>query len=99
MPTKPSPYLLIFHGLSSEGYQSLSPGEAERLFRKWREWHDKLEAEGKLRDGNPLEPEGRIVSAAAGGRVVDGPFVETKEAIVGYFLLNAKDLDEAVEIA
>jgi hypothetical protein len=31
--------------------------------------------------------------------VTDGPFIETREQLVGYFLINAKDLDEAVRIA
>ena len=62
-------------------------------------WFKRLTEQGKAIAGNPLEPEGRIVSGKNGRVVADGPFAESKEAIGGYFLLQAKSLDEAVAIA
>ena len=57
---------------------------------------------GKFKAGDPLEP----TSAATTVRVrngktlaTDGPFAETKEQLGGYYLVEAKDLDEAVAIA
>jgi|SRR4051794_34097157 len=54
--------------------------------------------EAALRGGNALQEEstGKIVRD---GTVTDGPFVETKEALGGYYLIEADDLDAAVEIA
>jgi hypothetical protein len=53
--------------------------------------------------GNALQPTATATSVAADAdgtvRVTDGPFVETKEALGGYYLLDAPDLDAAVEIA
>lgn len=51
---------------------------------------------------SPLQPEstGTLVRVRDGKPMVtDGPFVETKEQLAGYFLINAKDLAEAVRIA
>ena len=54
----------------------------------------------KLEGGNALQPTATATSIrAAGGEVTDGPFVETKEALGGYYLIEAKDLDEAIAIA
>ena len=46
-----------------------------------------------------LEREGRIVSGSNGRVIADGPFVESKETIGGYFLLKVNTLDQAVAIA
>lgn len=53
---------------------------------------------GSLTGGGALAP----VTAATiikGGTVTDGPFVETKESINGYYVIEARDLDHAIEIA
>ena len=53
--------------------------------------------------GNALEPTSTATSicpdGAGGFTVTDGPFAETKEALGGYYLINAADLDEAIAIA
>lgn len=99
METKYDQYLLIFREESaSAAYRTMSSEQRQRLLQQWTDWYDGLTAQGKLQGGNPLDPGGRIVSYA-GGRIVDGPFTEAKEAIGGYFLLTAADLDEATEIA
>jgi len=53
---------------------------------------------GEMRGGNGLQPTGTATSVR-GDVVTDGPFVETKEALGGYYLIEAKDLDHALEIA
>lgn len=53
--------------------------------------------------GNALQPTSTATSirpdGAGGFQITDGPFVETKEALGGYYLIDAADLDEAIEIA
>jgi hypothetical protein len=52
--------------------------------------------------GNALQPTGTATSirtGASGAVVTDGPFAETKEALGGYYLIEAADLDEAIDIA
>ena len=97
-PNVASPYLLIFRDSHLDAYKTMSAEQRQLLLKQWYDWYDGLAAAGKLRHGHPLEPGGRLVSAT-GGRVTDGPFVEGKEVVGGYFLLTVKSLDEAVEIA
>lgn len=93
-----TPYLLLFRDASTEIYRGLSPEQRQKLFGEWYAWYDRLAAQGKLLSGHPLEEGGRVVSAR-NGRVVDGPFVEGKEVVGGYFFLMVEDEAEAVEIA
>lgn len=63
--------------------------------------HD-LSAKGKYVDASPLHPIATATSVRLrdGKRLVtDGPFAETREQLGGYFLVNAKDLDDALGIA
>ncbi|HXG47877.1 MAG TPA: YciI family protein [Methylomirabilota bacterium] len=90
-------YMLIFRG--TEWYQGLSPEQMQQVADRWMAWFQGLKADGRVVAGNPLEREGRVVSGRNGGVVSDGPFVEAKETIGGYFLLQVASMDEAVAIA
>ncbi|MGH8880141.1 MAG: YciI family protein [Stackebrandtia sp.] len=61
------------------------------------------ENETALRGGNALQPTGTATSirpdGAGGFSVTDAPFAETKEGLVGYYLIEADDLDQALAIA
>ena len=57
-----------------------------------------LAKEGKLKSANPVDKGSRIVTSK-NGLITDGPYNESKEVIAGYFLIAAKDISEAVEIA
>ena len=63
--------------------------------------HD-LKSQEKYLGANPLQPVATATSVRVrdGKRLVtDGPFAETREQLGGYFLIDAKDLDEAIGIA
>ena len=78
--------MLLFRGTDLR--KSLSPEELQKVTDNWMAWFRRLTEEGKAVAGNPLEREGKIVSGR--DRIVsDGPFAESKEAIGGYFLLDA----------
>jgi hypothetical protein len=96
-PTKTSEFMLLFRG--NDWARGLSPAEMQQVAGEWKQWFDRLTAQGQAVDGNPLEREGKIVSGKHGRVVADGPFAESKEAIGGYFLLRVSSLDEAVAIA
>ena len=66
----------------------------ERL-QKWTAWFKELEGRGHLRTmGHPLESGGAVV--AEGGRTVhDGPYAESKDIVLGYSVVQARDLAEA----
>ena len=57
-----------------------------------------LVKEGKLKSAQPLVRDGKIISGSKAAWK-DGPFNESKEVIVGYYHIVAKDLAEAIEIA
>lgn len=76
--------------------RKLSPEQMQKLTEKYMNYIQGLRDKGHYIAGEPLEPTGRRVAGKRGGKVTDGPFAETKEDIGGYFLVRAKDLDEAV---
>lgn len=90
-------YMLIFR--STDWYKGLSPEQMQQVADHWMAWFNRLKDEGTAIAGNPLEPQGKIVSGKHGRVVSDGPFAESKETIGGYFLLKVNTLDEAVAIA
>ena len=90
-------YLLLFRG--DEWHKGLSPEELQKVMGQCKAWFDQLAAQGKVKAGQPLVREGAIVSGRNGRVVADGPFVESKEVIGGYLLLQADSLAEAVAIA
>jgi len=95
--TNTSEYLLLFRG--NDWDKGLSPEQIQKVVSDWAAWFDRLTQEGKCKGGHPLHEEGKLVSGKNGRIVVDGPFAESKEAIGGYFYLQVRDIDEAVEIA
>ena len=63
--------------------------------------HD-IQAAGKYLDASPLHPVATATSVRVreGKRLItDGPFAETREQLGGYYLIDATDLDDAIEIA
>lgn len=90
-------YMMLFRG--THWSKGLSPQEIQNVLNRWNEWMDRLIKEGKVTAKQPLVARGKIISGKKKRIVSDGPFAESKEAIAGYFLLEVKDLDEAVEIA
>lgn len=76
----------------------LSPGQQQAHIQKVGAYIQQLVSEGKMTAAQPLENEGKILSRK-NGAFTDGPFNETKEIISGYYLLKARDLNEALEIA
>ncbi|HEY8933278.1 MAG TPA: YciI family protein [Rariglobus sp.] len=93
------PYLLLFRNTGPENHQHLSPDQRQQLVVRWNAWFEGLVKAGKAVEGQPLEIETRIVSGPGGGRVVDGPFPEAKEAVGGYVKLLVSGVEEATAIA
>jgi len=76
----------------------MSPEEHRRHLEKVSQYIQRLRREGKLIGAQPLSPDGEIVQGKKGA-FKDGPFVETKEIIIGYYHVLATDLEQAKEIA
>ncbi|ACB76623.1 YciI family protein [Opitutus terrae] len=92
-------YLLLFRNTGPEIFAKLSAEQKQQLVTRWNAWYDELAQRGQALEGQPLEPETRVVSGPAGQRVMDGPFAEAKEAVGGYVKLCVSGLDEATAIA
>jgi len=75
-----------------------SPEKTRQFLKDCSLYIDKLIKEGNLKSAQPLVREGKIISGSK-QTWKDGPFNETKEVIVGYYHILAKDIVEAVEIA
>ena len=72
-----------------------SPEEMQVLAGQWHAWMQKFSA-SILPGGDGLKPSGRLIKA---GIVTDGPYVEAKEIIVSFGVIQAADYDAAVAIA
>ncbi len=82
--------------------KALSEGERQSCYRESTQLAHELAVAGQYVAASPLEPTSTAssVRVRGGKRVVrDGPFAETKEQLGGYFLIDARDLDEAIAIA
>src|SRR5690606_24611548 len=80
----------------------LSKEEWTALRRETLEYVEELKAQGRLLGTEPLKSAGTAVTLRVRGghtSLSDGPFAETKEQIGGFFLIEAKDLNEAIQVA
>lgn len=88
-------YLLL---LRDDGFTEAPP--TQEMFNRFVAWADALHRQGRLLGVDRLAEDGGRTVRKRGGRVlVDGPFAEGKEAVLGYFLVSASSYEEAVEIA
>ena len=82
--------------------QAMSETERERCYVESAQLAQQLHANGQYLDAAPLHPVATATSVRVrDGKsiVTDGPFAETREQLGGFFLISAKDLDEAIGIA
>lgn len=93
-------YLLLIYDDPVERGR-LAPAEAAEIMSAYRAFTVGIQQSGHFRDGNPLQQPSTAttIRLRAGRRLLtDGPFAETKEHLVGYYAIEAADLDEAIEI-
>lgn len=82
--------------------QAMTDDEREHCYVESAQFAQDLNASGQYLDASPLHPVASATSVRVrdGKRAVtDGPFAETREQLGGYYLVEAKDLDEALGIA
>jgi hypothetical protein len=90
-----SEYLYIYRG----GEPDRSPEGMQQVMQKWMVWLKGLAEKGHIKDqGQPLERGGKVVKGKSKA-VTDGPFAEAKDLVGGYTLVEARDLDQAVELS
>jgi hypothetical protein len=90
-----SEFVFLYRG----GEPDRSPQQMQLTMQKWMNWLKDLGAKGHVKDqGQPLERTGKFVKGKQ-KTVTDGPFAETKDVVGGYTLIEARDLDQAVELS
>ena len=90
-------FLFVYRN-SSESYGAMSPEEMQQMLQKWNAWIGEGLRQGWMLDaGDGLKKEGRVVNARK--VVTDGPFIEVKEVVGGFSIVQADTLDGAAELA
>ncbi|MBX3703514.1 MAG: YciI family protein [Steroidobacteraceae bacterium] len=94
-------YLCLIYSDESQ-WPGLPKAEHERVLGEYHAYTDDIQRSGHLVGANRLEPTSAATAVRVrNGRVstTDGPFAETKEQLGGYYLLEARDLNEAIQLA
>jgi hypothetical protein len=94
-------YLCLIYD-EEKKFQSMTKSEMDGLMRDYFTFTDEIEKSGNLLGGNDLQPvQNATTVRVRNGKVstTDGPFAETKEQLGGYYLIEAADLNEAIQIA
>ena len=94
-------YLLLVHH-NEEAFNNIPESERKEMLAQSIQLCHQLHGKGQYLHASPLQPEatGKIVQVRNGrSTVTDGPFIETKEQLAGYFLIDATDQEEAIRIA
>ena len=80
----------------------MSEAERQQIMAEYRRFTNEIRASGHYQAGSQLQPTSSATSVRIrhGKRLVtDGPFAETQEQLGGYYVVEAKDLDEAITLA
>jgi hypothetical protein len=89
-------FLFVYRN-NSESYGNMSPEEMQQMLQKWQTWLTEGLRQGWMLDaGDGLKKEGRVVNAKK--VVSDGPFIEVKEIVGGFSIVQADTLDAAAEL-
>jgi hypothetical protein len=94
-------YMLLIYG-SEETYARMTQEEHEAAMQAHNAFVQEALKRGILTGGAPLQPTSTATSVRVRkGKtlITDGPFAETKEQLAGNYVLDCKDLDEAIEMA
>jgi hypothetical protein len=94
-------YLLLIYGQESF-WGAVTDAERQKIYGEYGDLIQDMQKAGSYKGGHQLQPiaTASTVRVRNGKKTVtDGPFAETKEQLGGYFLVEAKDLDEALALA
>jgi hypothetical protein len=94
-------YMLLIYG-DEKKREKLSEAERSAMFKAYGDFTQSIRQSGAFLAGDPLQLTSTATTVRArDGKTLttDGPFVETKEQLGGYYIVEAKNLDEAISIA
>src|SRR5215207_3952271 len=95
-----SEFVYLFRASPESQHDAMgTPERAEQSLRVWLAWIRELEAGSHLKDpGRPLEQRGTVLRGKQRA-VTDGPYVEVKDLVAGFIVVEARDLAHAAELA
>jgi hypothetical protein len=91
-------YMLLLGGADLDK-RSQDPAFGPQIFQHFKRWLDTLQAGGHYVSSHKLRDQTGARLSVRGGEVVEGPFMETKEAVGGVFLIEAASLEQAISLA
>jgi hypothetical protein len=93
-----SQFMYLFRSNLAEQREHMgTPELAQKSMQAWLKWVRELEAKGHLANpGQPLDTGGKMVRKRV---VTDGPYAEAKDLVLGFMVIEARDVNEAVELA
>ena len=94
-------YICLIYDDESQ-YAKMSEAEGARIMQEYFQFTDDIVKSGHHRAGDALQPSTTATTIRTkNGKVIttDGPFVETKEQLGGFYIIEAANLDEALKIA
>ena len=94
-------YLLLIYGNENQ-WTKEGNADRDKVLKEYSEFTQSIAKSGNLKGANELDTTSKATTVRVrdGKRLVtDGPFAETKEQLGGYYLVEAKDLDEAIGMA
>ena len=94
-------YMLLIYD-DEKAVAKLSEKERGAIFQGYMAFTEDVRKSGAMKSGAPLQGSGTATTLSGrNGKTVttDGPFAETKEQLAGYYVVEAKNLDEALAIA
>jgi hypothetical protein len=94
-------YVLLIYA-AEKAWASLSPEEQGRIYNGYMSYTEELSKSGKMLGCEPLEPTATATTVRVrNGKTLstDGPFADTKEQLGGVYVIDVKDLNEAMQWA
>ena len=91
--------MLIFRDEGVDWAQLAADGRSKVLFQKLVDWAADLKRRGVYAGVEALQQSGKTVRRKGAGLVIDGPFAEGREAVLGFFLVRGDNVDEACALA
>ncbi len=89
-------YVLFLHE-NATGLDGLPPDEVGRVIQRYIDWMHRLQRDGRYVGGEKLRPARSRVRRVEEKLVTDGPYVEAKEIVGGYFVITAESHEDAVK--
>jgi hypothetical protein len=91
-------FIYAIHG-NPRAWNEVSPSEKQVIMARYQAFTEKMKKESRFVAGSGLKDSSYRLDVRGGRIEVDGPFTESKEALTGYYILEAENMEAALELA